>query len=138
MPAIDDAGPARRGARKLYGGFDRFGTRIREADLVEIGRQREESFGQNAGQRRDIHLDQVGQFAVEDSLERLADDRMIAADREDTEPAQQVEVLRSTPIIEIGPLTSAEVDVVANRSEYPHHLLIEMAGVHRVAVGGSG
>ena len=60
--AIDDAGPAGRAARELDRRLDAFGAGIGEKHLVQIWHMLEQPFGQHAGQRRDIHLHQIGQI----------------------------------------------------------------------------
>ena len=78
--AIDDAGPAGRGARELDRGLDRLGAGIGEKHLVEMRHEREQPLGQQAGERRDVHLHQIGQIGVEHALQRRADRRMVAAE----------------------------------------------------------
>ncbi len=65
MVAIDDARPAGRRAGELDRRLGRLGAGIGEENLVEIGHERQQSLGQHARQRRNIHLHQIGQFGVE-------------------------------------------------------------------------
>src|SRR5262249_6161992 len=101
---------------------------------VEIGNARNEPFGQYAGERRHVHLDEVGQFRLEDALQGLAYDRMVAADREDAEPAEQVEIARAGAVVEILTGAAAEADVVADGPEHSYHLLVEKPAMHRPAL----
>ena len=48
MIAIDNTRSAGRVAGKFDSGFNGFGARIRKEDLVEIGHEFEQAFGQNA------------------------------------------------------------------------------------------
>ena len=86
--AIDDAGPAGRAARELDRGLDGFGAGIGKEHLVQIWHMFEQAFRQHAGQRRDVELHQIGQIAVEHAFQRLAQRRMIAANRKNAKTAQ--------------------------------------------------
>src|SRR5262245_31205780 len=59
---------------------------------------------------------------------------MVAADREDAESTQQVEVARARAIVEILSSAAAEADVVADGPEHAYHLLVEKAAMHRPAL----
>ena len=61
---------------------------IGEKHLVQIWDMFEQAFGQNAGERRDVQLHEIGQVGVEHALQRLAQRRMIAADRKNAKTAQ--------------------------------------------------
>ena len=63
VAAIHDIGAAGRGAGELDRGLDRFGAGIGEEHLVEMGHEREQPLGEHAGERRNIHLHQIGQSA---------------------------------------------------------------------------
>ena len=133
--AEDDARPPGRGAGELDRRLDGFGAGIGEEDLVEIGHARQQPLGQNAGERRDIHLHEIGQLAVEDAFQRIAQRRMIAADGENAEAAQQIEIARAVAVVEILACAAAEPHVIADGAQHPDHLLVEMAAVHVIAVG---
>jgi hypothetical protein len=83
-----DAGPAGRATRELDRGLDGFRAGIGEEHLVQVWHMLKQAFRQHAGQRGDIQLHQIGQIAVEDALERLAQRRMIATNRKNAKSAQ--------------------------------------------------
>src|SRR5260370_40005301 len=60
---------------------------------------------------------------------------MIAAEGKHAETAQKIKITRALPVIEIRSLTSAEPDIVSDGFEHSHHLIAQMAAVHRVSVG---
>ena len=86
MGAGHDAGAAGGAARELDRGLDGFGAGIGEEHLVQIGHVVEQPFGQHAGQRRDVELHQIGQFARPARFQRVAQRRMVAADRNTPNP----------------------------------------------------
>jgi hypothetical protein len=86
--AIDDARPAGGAARELDRGLDAFGAGIGKEHLVQIGHVFQQPLGQHARQRRDVELHEIGQIAVEHALQRLAQRRMIAANRKNAKTAQ--------------------------------------------------
>ncbi len=86
--AGDDAGPAGRAAGELDRGLDGLSPGIGEKHLVQIWHMFEQAFRQHAGQRRDVQLHQIGQIAVEDAFQGLAQRRMIAANRKNAKSAQ--------------------------------------------------
>ena len=86
--AIDDAGPAGRAARELDRGLDRLGAGIGEEHLVEIRHIFQQPLGEHAGERRDVELHEIGQIGVEHAFQRLAQRRMVAADRKNAKSAQ--------------------------------------------------
>ena len=129
MTAIDEPRPAGGCAGELDGGFDRFGAGIGEEHLLAIGNPRQQPLGKHAGERRHVHLHEIGQVGIEHALEHVAHRRMIAADREHAPPAQQVEVFRPVPVVEVLAAPRAKSDVIADGLEHPHHLLVEVARV---------
>ena len=84
----DDAGPAGGAAGELDRSLDGLGAGIGEKHLVQIWHMFEQAFGQHAGQRRDVHLHEIGQIGVEHAFQRMAQRRMIAADRKNAKSAQ--------------------------------------------------
>ena len=62
----------------------------------------EQRLGQRAGQRRSVELGEVGQPGVEHVVHGLADLGVVAAEREDPEPGQHVEVVLAVVVVEVG------------------------------------
>src|SRR5215204_2486638 len=60
---------------------------------------------------------------------------MIAPNGEHPEAAQQIQIAAALTVIEILPRAAAKADIVSDRLEYPHHLLVEMAAMHRETLG---
>ena len=135
MAAMGDAGPAGRGAREFDRGFNAFGAGIGEERLFEMRHAREQALGQNARQRRDIHLNEVGKFAVEHLPQRVVHARIAAPDGEHAESAQQVEIFGALPVPQILALAPDEACVEADGLEHPHHLLVQMARVQPITFG---
>ncbi len=127
--AGQDFGALGRCPRELDRGFNRFGSRIGEEHLVEIGRLGEQPLCQHAGERRHVHLHEVGQFRVQDAFERGPQCRMVPADAEHPEAAEEIEIARSGPVIEILADAAREADIVADGPEHPNHLLIKVAAM---------
>ena len=132
--AIDDAGTARRGARKLDGAFHGFRTGVDKECFFQMRHACDKFFCEQAGERRHIELDKTRQVSVEYALERVADDWMIAANRKGAETAQQIEITFAIAVIEIRPFGAAEADVIADGSQHADHLIIEVPAVERVSV----
>src|SRR5450759_1524653 len=59
---------------------------------------------------------------------------MIAPDRKHSEATQQVEIADPLAIEQILAAAATEADVVADRSQHAHHLLVQVGSMHRVAV----
>ncbi len=93
---------------------------------------RDQALGQNAGQRRQIELHEIGKIAVQNALEGVLDSRMIAAKREDTEAAQEIEVTITVTVEEILSLPALKTDIVANGLEDPDELFIEVSRMQSV------
>ncbi len=127
VTAIDDAGPAGRGARELDRGLDQLRAGVCKEHLVEMRNEREQPLGQNSGKRRDIHLHEVRQVGIERALERRANRRVVAAERKDTKSAQQIEIALVLAIIEVLPASLAKSYIIADRPQHTDHLLIETA-----------
>ena len=132
--AIDDAGALGRPARELDRRLDQLGAGIGEEDLVEIGRLGEEPFREHAGKNGDVHLHQVRQSAVEHADQRVADRGVVAAERENPEAAQKIEIFGALAIVEVLPAAAYEPDVVADGPQDPDHLLVQKALVQREAL----
>ena len=88
MGAVHDARPPGGAARELDRSFDTFRAGIRKKDLIQIGHVFQQTLGQHAGKRRNVELHEIGQVAVEDALQRLAQRRMVPANRKNAKTAQ--------------------------------------------------
>ena len=69
---VHDTRTAGGAARELNRRLDTFRSGIRKEDLIEIGHEFEQTFGQHPGECRDVKLHQVRQVAVEHALQSLA------------------------------------------------------------------
>ena len=107
---------------------------IREKHLVQIRHIFQQPLGQHAGERRDVKLHEIGQVAVEHALQRRAQRRMIAADRKNAKPAQQVEITHAVAIEEVLALPLLKADVVTDGLENAYELLVQMARMHGAAL----
>ena len=125
--AGQDFRAAGRRAGELDRRFHRLGAGIGKEHLVQIGRFRQQPLRQNARQSRNIHLHEVRQFGVENAFQGGPQGRMIAADAEHAETAQQIEIARPGPVIEILADAAPKADVVADGPQHPDHLLIQEA-----------
>ena len=134
VAAIDDAGTARGAARELDRRLDRLGAGIGEKHLVQIWHMFQQPLGQNAGERRHVDLHEIGQIGVEHALQRLAQRRMVAADRKHAEAAQQVEILVAGAVVEVLALALLEPDVIADGLQHADDLLVQMARMHGAAL----
>ena len=81
---------------KFDGCLDRFRTGICEEYFVQIGHVRQKPLREHAGQCRYVHLNKIGKIAIDNAFQRLAQNGVIAADRENSIPAQQVEIPHPT------------------------------------------
>ena len=132
---VEDARPAGGAARKLDRGLDAFGAGVREERLVEIRHVGEQPLGEDARERRDVHLHEVRKIAVQHAFQRVTQHRMVAADREHTEAGQQVEIALVLAVVEVLALAALEADVETDGLEHPDELLVQVAGMQRPALG---
>src|SRR5262245_40774648 len=130
--AIDDTGPAGRGSCELDGCLDRFRTRIGKKCLLKIRHAREQTFGENAGHRRYIHLHEIGELVIEDTLERRAQSRVVAPNPEHAKSAHEIKIASLVAIVEILALAATKADIISDGAEDFDHLRIEVASVQRV------
>ena len=87
MGAVNDTRPAGGAAREFDRSFDTFRPGIRKKHLVQIRHIFQQALGQHAGQRRNVKLHEIGQVAIEDALQGLAQRRMIPANRKNAKTA---------------------------------------------------
>jgi len=57
-------------------------------DFIQVGHVFQQPFGQHTRQRRNVQLYEIGQVAIEDTLQGLAQRRMIAAYRKNAKSAE--------------------------------------------------
>src|ERR1700689_3837422 len=134
MGAVHDARAVGGAAREFDRSLDALGAGVGKKHLVEIRHVFEQPLGMHARKGRDVELHQIGQVAVEHALERFAQRRMIAANRKNAEPAQQVEITRTVAIEQILALTLLKTDIVADRLQDAYELLVEMTSMHGTAL----
>src|SRR6185437_886087 len=104
-----------------------------EEYFVEIGRARQQALGEDAGERGYVHLNKIGEFAIEHALEHFTQSGMIASDGKGSIAAQQVEIANAITIIKILGIAAAKADVVSDRLENAHHLFVQIAAVCQIA-----
>src|SRR5262249_30185714 len=117
MLAVHDSWPARCRSRKLERCLDRFRSGICEERLVKVRNVREQLLGKNAGERRYIHLHEIGKFAVKNTFQRVAHRRMDAPDRKHPKAAEEIEITGALAVVEILTLTTTKTDIIADRTE---------------------
>ena len=59
---------------------------------------------------------------------------MIAPNRKYAKPAQQVEIADVLAIEQILAAAAAEADIVTDRSQHAHHLLVQVGSMHSVPI----
>ncbi len=102
--AVEDARPAGGVPGELQRGLDRLGAAVAEVRAAHAGDLGEQPLGEQAGQQRAVELDQVGDLAVQQVVQRLADHRVIAAHPEHAEAGQEVGVPVAVAVVEIAAL----------------------------------
>ena len=85
---MDDARPAGRAPRELDCGLYRLRAGIGEEHLVQIWHIFQQPLGQHAGERRDVELHEIRKIAVKHAFQRVAQRRMVAADRKNAKSAE--------------------------------------------------
>lgn len=122
---------------ELERGLHRLGAAVAEEHPVQVRTVGEEPLREQPGQRRAVEAGEVGEPGVEDVVQRLADDGVMAAEAHHPEPGQHVEVVVAVRVPEVralGPL----VDLVeADGVQHARELVVEMPGVQLVAFGAA-
>ncbi|GAA3855750.1 hypothetical protein GCM10022626_29580 [[Pseudomonas] carboxydohydrogena] len=95
---------------------------------------RDQALGQNTGERGNVELDEIGEFAVEHAFQGIANHGMVTAECEHPETAQEIEVPRIVTIEEVLPLPALEPDIVANGFENPDELLVQIPRMERATL----
>ena len=138
VAAIGDAAAAGRArAGELDRRLDRLRAGIGEEHLVRCGTSAS-SRSARARQASNVHLHEVRQIGIEHAFQRGTNRRMIAAEREHTESAQQVEIAVIVPVVEVLAASLAKADVIADRPQDADHLLVETPGMQAKALGFVG
>lgn len=117
---MHDARPASSAAGELDRSFDTFGAGIREEYFIQIWNVLDQPFCEHTGEGGNVELHEVGQIAVEHALQGGAKRRVIAADREDAEAAQKVEIAGAVAVEQVLALPFLKSDVVSNRLQDPN------------------
>jgi hypothetical protein len=131
MLRVNNAGATGCAACKLD---RRLRAGIGEENIVQGRHVAQQPLGQHAGENGNIHLHEIGQIGIEHGLQRAAYAGMVAAQRENTEAAQKIEILPVLAVIEIGTLAAFEADIIADGLQHAHHLLVQMPGMQPVAL----
>ena len=82
---------------------------------------------QDAGQQGRAQAGQVGGPRREDLLQRLAHARVVAAQREDAEAGEQVEVALAALVDEMGALAGPPAAIESDGPQHPDELAVEVA-----------
>ena len=94
----------------------------------------QQAFRQNAGQRRNIELNEVRQIGVEHAFQRRPQRRMVPPDGKNAKSAQQIEIAIAGAVVEVLALALLEADIVADGLEDADELLIQVARMQRAAL----
>ena len=99
----EDAGALGGGAGKFQGTFDGFGSGIaKEAGIAGRAEFFDESFGEEAGEDRAVHLHHVGEVEFKDVTNCFLYCGMITADVENAVAAEEVEVVLAVEVVEVS------------------------------------
>ena len=94
--------------------LDRFRSGVCEEDHVEPRDPLHQSLSEEAGEERDIELDQVGERFAQNVSERPADDGVVVADVGDAEAGDAVQIAAAVLVPEVAPLSTGVYPVVAD------------------------
>ena len=128
---MHDGRSAGRVAREFDRRLDRFRAGVGEERLVEPWRSLEQSLRQHAGEHGNVELHEIGQIAGDHIDQRVADRRMVAAEREHAPTAEQIEIAVARAVIKIRPNAARKTNVVADRLQNAHPHFVEIFGVKR-------
>src|SRR4051794_18487959 len=129
MAAINQARAAGCGTCKLQRSLNCLGSGIRKEHLLEVGHVTQQTFRHDAGQNRDVHLDQIREVAVENFFEGIANGGMIAPDRKYAPAAQQIKVTLAVFVVKVLRLRPLISSVKSDRLQNPNHLCVEISAV---------
>ncbi|CAM5269625.1 hypothetical protein SFIMM107S_07527 [Streptomyces griseus] len=133
--AVEDPGLPGGVPGELQRRLDRFRTAVPEENAVQVRAVGQQLLGEQSGQRLAVEAGEVGQLGVQDVVQGLPDDGVVAAQAHDAEAGEHVEVvvaLRVPEVRALGPL----VDLVeADGVEHARQLVVEVARVQLVPLG---
>jgi hypothetical protein len=101
--AIDNASAASGVTGEFQRGLDGLRAAVAEVGPIQVRRRSEQPLGQYSGKRRRVELRQVGKIGIDDIVNGLADDGMVAPESEHPEAGQHVEVFAAVRVVEVGP-----------------------------------
>lgn len=113
--------------RELHRRLDCLGAGIAEEYSRQVADAAREVLGEEPREKGDIELHQVRQLGVEHVLERPADRRMIAAEGEDSEPAQKIEIAMAVAVEEISAFGARKVGIETDRLQDARQLRVQVA-----------
>ena len=119
----------------LIGGLHGLGARVAEVDALELlGAARAERLGEQPGEQGAVHLHHVRQVQLDRPVQRRFDGRVRAAEREDAEAAQEVQVALAAVVEEPRTLAANVGPVEPERAKDPRQLGVEVRLVQRELV----
>ena len=134
VAAVQNALPAGGVARELQRRFDSLCAGVAEVHLLEPGHMAVEPLSQQPGEQRNVELNHTGHLAVQNLLEGVDHCRVIAAEREDAETAEMVEILTALLVEEVRAFAVRVADIEADGAENADELRIEMPLEERKAL----
>ena len=137
MIAVQDPAVAGRAAGELQRRLDRLGAAVAEVDAIHPGRAREQLLGEQPREQRQVELHHVGELGVEDVVQRLPDDRVVAPDAVDAEARQEVEIAVAVDVVVPRAARLGEDAVEADRAQGSRHLRVEVLGMQVATLGAA-
>jgi len=105
------------GAGEFQGSFDCFRSGVAEEAGIARGTQFfDESFGEEAGENGAVHLNHIREVEIQDIPNSFLYRGMIAADVENAVAAEEVEVVLTVEIVQVGTFCAGIDFIKANRS----------------------
>ena len=108
---------------------------VKRTRSTEAGARRSSSSASSAGSDVDAELDRSGPLELERLDERLADTRVVAADVEHAEAAEQVEIAVAVVVPEVRALRAGPAAVEADRPQQLHELRVDRLRVQVERLG---
>ena len=134
MLAVQDAPPSGREPGELQRRLDSLRTAVAEVDAIQMRRLGQQGLGEQAGQRRRVELGEIGQAEVDDVVDRLPDNRIVASEGKNPEAGKHVEVVLAGVVVQVRAL-GARVDLVeADRVQHARQLGIQVPRVQLIAL----